>query len=292
MLFAYAYDRWWPTLFADYSDDTDPWRGGEARSREANLGALFPIRRVRWSQSLFAGLHASNDRLTRPIEGGTEDLRFVRRSVRTGWLVDAARAYGYSISEEEGWSAGVALEMTREALGADGDGGAATVDARGYVPIGPRHAVLALRAAAAGSWGDDAVRRLFSASGNGPQGRGFSFDSDAIGLIRGIESSDLAGEHAFVVNVDYRVPLFRPERGLGTVPVFFRALHAAVFADVGHAWDDEFRRADISHSTGAEVSLDTVLGFALPLTFTGGAAWRSLPDRSGAVVFGRVGRAF
>ena len=292
MLVAYAYDRWWPTLFADYSDDTDPVREGDVRSREANLGALFPIRRVRWSQSLLAGFHASNDLLTRPIEGGTEERRFVRRSLRAGWLVDAARAYGYSIGEEEGWSAGVAVEMTREALGADGDGGAATFDARGYLPFGPRHAVLAMRAAAARSWGDDAVRRVFSASGNAPQLRGFSLDSDAIGLIRGIESSELAGERAFVLNLDYRVPLFRPERGLGTVPVFLRTVHAAVFADVGHAWDGEFHGADVSHSIGAELSLDTVLGFALPLTFTGGAAWRALPDRSGAVVFGRVGRAF
>jgi hypothetical protein len=292
MLFAYAYDRWWPTLFADYSDDTDPWRDGEARSREANVGALFPFRRVRWTQSMFAGFHASNDRLVQPVETGTEELRFVRRSVRAGWSIDAARAYGYSISEEEGWSATVALEATREALGADGDGGAATFDARGYLRLGPRHAVLAARAAAARSWGDDAVRRVFSASGNGPQLRGFSFDSDAIGLIRGVESSDLAGERAFAVNIDYRLPLFRPERGIGTVPVFLRTVHAAVFADIGHAWDDEFRRGDISHSIGAELSLDAVLGFALPLTFTGGAAWRSLPDRSDAVIFGRVGRAF
>jgi hypothetical protein len=292
MLFAYAYDRWWPTLFAEYSDDTDPLREGDVRSREANLGALFPIRRVRWSQSLLAGFHASNDLLTRPIEAGTEERRFVRRSLRAGWLVDAARAYGYSIGEEEGWSAGVAVEMTREALGADGDGGAATFDARGYLPLGPRHAVLAMRAAAARSWGDDAVRRVFSASGNAPQLRGFSFDSDAIGLIRGIESSELAGERAFVLNLDYRLPLFRPERGLGTVPVFLRTVHAAVFADVGHAWDGEFHGADVSYSIGAELSLDTVLGFGLPLTFTGGAAWRALPDRSGAVVFGRVGRAF
>jgi hypothetical protein len=292
MLFAYAYDRWWPTLFADYSDDTDPWRGGEARSREANVGALVPFRRVRWAQSLFAGVHASNDRLSQPIEGGIEESRFVRRSMRAGWSIDAARAFGYSISEEEGWSATAAVELTREALGADGDGGAATVDARGYVRLGPKHAVLAVRAAAARSWGDDAVRRVFSASGNGPQLRGFSFDTDAIGLIRGVESSDLAGERAFAANIDYRLPLFRPERGIGTVPVFLRTVHAAVFADIGHAWDDEFRRGDVSHSVGGELSLDTVLGFALPLTFTGGAAWRSLPDRSGAVVFGRVGRAF
>jgi hypothetical protein len=49
----------------------------------------------------------------------------------------------------------------------------------------------------------------------------------------------------------------------------------------------------VSRSFGAELSLDAVVGFVLPLTFTAGAAWRDVPgvDRGGAV-FGRVGRAF
>ena len=34
-------------------------------------------------------------------------------------------------------------ELTREALGADGDGEAVTLDVRGYLPVWPRHAVVA-----------------------------------------------------------------------------------------------------------------------------------------------------
>jgi hypothetical protein len=289
---AYAYDRWWPTLFADFSDDTDPFRDGEFRSREANAGAIFPVRRVRWSQQFLAAFHASSDSLTQPADDGIDEARAFRRSIRGGWLVDSARAYGYSISEEDGWSATVGVEFTREALGADGDAGAATLDARGYLPLGPRHAVFAARVAAGTAWGDEAARRVFSASGNGPQGRGFSFASDAIGLMRGVDESDVFGDHAAIVNIDYRLPLLRIERGFGTLPVFARTLHGALFLDAGHGWTDSFRRADIARSVGAELSLDAVLGYALPLTFTGGVAWRALPDRSGVVVFSRVGRAF
>ena len=39
-------------------------------------------------------------------------------------------------------------EWTRKALGATGNAAAAIVDGRGYVPLGPRHAALAVRAAA------------------------------------------------------------------------------------------------------------------------------------------------
>jgi outer membrane protein assembly factor BamA len=134
------------------------------------------------------------------------------------------------------------------------------------------------------------VRRVFSAAGNGPQLLGFDFDSDAIGLLRGVESSDMLGRHAAVANLDYRFPLWRIERGSGTLPVFLRTIHAALFADAGHAWNERFRRQDVRVSLGGELSFDTVLGYVLPLTFTTGGSWVSR-DR-GFVAFGRIGRAF
>ena len=70
-------------------------------------------------------------------------MRNVRRALRGGWLLNDSRSYGYSISREDGWTATVTTELTREALGADADGEAATVDVRGYLPVWPRHAVLA-----------------------------------------------------------------------------------------------------------------------------------------------------
>jgi hypothetical protein len=290
---AYAYDRWWPTVFADVSDDTDPFRDGDLRTVESNAGLLLPIRRVRWSQSLLAAFHASRDRLRCSTCGPDGEVEATRHALRAGWLIDAARGYGYSISDEEGWSASLTTELVREALGADADGGAATLDVRGFLPLGSRHAVLAGRAAGATTWGEDAVRRVFSASGSGPQANGFEFGTDAIGLLRGVDEGRVAGSHAVVANVDVRAPLWRIERGVGTVPVFARTLHGSIFADVAHAWTDRFRRADISRSFGAELSIDMVIGYVLPLTFTSGAAWRDVPGgERGVVFFGRVGRAF
>lgn len=289
---AYAYDRWWPTLFADFVDDTDPFRDGTARTREFNAGALLPVRRVRWSQTFLGAFHASNDILDATLDGVRQEARFDRRAVRTGWLLDSARAYGYSISEEDGFSALLGLEVVRRALGADGNGAAATLDLRGYLPLGVRHGVVAVRGAAASSWGDEAVRRVFSASGSGPEGRDFGFGFDSIGLVRGVDESDTVGDRALVLNADYRWPLFRPEHGVGTLPLFVRSIHAALFVDAGHAWTDEFRSADMARSVGGELSADIVLGHALPVTLTGGVAWRRVPDRSGAVFFARIGRAF
>ena len=284
---AYAYDRWWPTIFANLSDDTDPWRGGELRTREANAGLLLPFRRVRWSQAVLGALHTSSDEFTCST---CAPQTIVRRALRTGWQLWAARGYGYSISLEDGWSTTTTAEITREAWGSEGNGVAMTVDARGYVPVRPRHAVVAARGAAALTWGDDRVRRVYSASGDASQPGGFRFGSDAVGLLRGVGDDEVIGRRAVVINLDYRVPLRRIDRGWGTIPVFARALHGAAFVDVGHAWNGRFRGSDATVSLGAELSLDAVIGFRLPVTVTTGAAWVS-HDR-GVSAFGRIGRAF
>jgi hypothetical protein len=134
---------------------------------------------------------------------------------------------------------------------------------------------------------------VFSAAGSEPQPGGFRFGLDAIGLMRGVDEDDLVGAHAAVVNVDYRFPLLRIDRGAGTWPLFARALHGAVFVDAGSAWTDRFDRDAIRVSIGAELSMDAVVGFVLPVTLTTGVAWRESPaGERGVAVFGRIGRAF
>lgn len=185
-------------------------------------------------------------------------------------------------------------DLTRRALGADGDASAVTIDGRVYLRAVPRHGVIAARVAAAASWGDPQVRREFSASGPGPQPGGFRFGFDAIGLLRGFDEDDAIEPHAAVINLDYRLPLLRIERGVGTFPVFARTLHGALFVDAGHVWADSFHARDARLALGGELSLDAVLGYSLPLTFTGGASWRRDPSgrERGAALFGRIGTAF
>jgi hypothetical protein len=291
---AYAYDRWWPTLFASVSDDTDPWRGGEIETREVNAGALFTVARVRWSQSFLAAIDASRDTFACGPCVMPPQPDVTRGAIRSGWILENAKAYGYSISRESGAALRLTGELAPEALGSDAPNSAMTVDARAYHPLGPRHAVVAARAAGAVSWGVKDARRVFSASGSGPASGPFDFGRSAVGLLRGFESDSVVGGRVAVGNLDYRFPLLRVQRGAGTIPVFIRTIHGAIFADAANAWDEGFRRADVRVATGAELSFDTVVGFGLPLAFTTGAAWRRDPSgrQDGVAVFGRIGRAF
>ncbi|MEP6918949.1 MAG: BamA/TamA family outer membrane protein, partial [Acidobacteriota bacterium] len=291
---AYAYDRWWPTLFGALSDDTDPWRAGRSRTRELNAGAVFPIRRVRWAQSVLAELNGTREAFDCPSCTPAIEALVDRRSIRLGWSFDNARSYGYSISRESGGSIRVTSESTRQALGSNGNASATTLDARLYVPVVPRHAVVATRLAMATASGAGALRRSFSAAGAGPQPGGFRFGTDAIGLLRGIDEDAVTGPHVMVGSLDYRFPILDVQRGAGTLPVFLRRIHGALFVDAGTAWTQSVRWSDVRRSFGGELSVDTVLGYSLPLTFSGGAAWRDDPvaARRGVVTFGRIGRAF
>ena len=290
----YTYARWWPALFARTADTVGGWREGEVRSRELTAGALFPLRRVRWATTTLAAFHASRDVFECPAcETPVADT--ARRSaVQFGWRLSNAKSFGYSISAEQGGNVSITGELTRRALGADGDAGAVVADARGYLRMFPRHAVLAARLAGATAWGDRGVRRVFDAAGSGSQSGGFDVGPAAIGLVRGFSSGDLFGFHAAVANFDYRVPIAWPQRGVGTWPATLRAVHGALFADVAYAWDRSVQNAGTRRSFGAELSGDAIFGYSLPLTLTAGAAWREDPSgrrrRWGA--FARVGRAF
>jgi hypothetical protein len=291
---SYAYDRWRPLLFLTASDDTDPWRDGDVRTQELRAGALFTHRRVRYVFSTLTAFDASTDEFNcalcpRPV---AQTIR--RRAIHLGWRFNDAQTYGYSISRESGVAFRTTLESAPEALGSDATTGAIAADLRAYVPAKPRHAVIALRAAGAASSGDSRRRRLFSASGSGPQTDDFDVGTEAIGLLRGFDASDVVGEHAAVVNADFRFPVRYVQRGVGTLPVFLRSIHGAVFADIGNAWNGAFQRTEVRRSFGAELSADTVLGYALPVTLTSGIAWRDDPlkARGGWAVFARAGRAF
>lgn len=291
---SYIYDRWWPTLFAAYSDDTDPIRAGNVRTREMLAGALFPVRRVRSSETLMGAVDVEQDTFTCIDTCRTALPEQRRSSLRGGWIHDSRRLFGYSVSSEEGAQLETAFETTPAALGSTAETRAAILDFRGFHRVFSQHTVVAARAAFAGSWGDLRARRVFSAGGPGPSSAAFDFGRDTIGLLRGFDAEDVIGTRAAVANLDLRFPLLRPERGLGSWPVFFRAVHAAAFVDAGHAWDDGFALRDLRTSVGGELSLDTVLAHYAPVTFTAGAAWTHDPvaNRSRLVAFGRVGRAF
>src|SRR5262249_4666231 len=147
---AYAYDRWRPTFVASYSDDTDPIRGGDLRTREVFAGALLPFRQVRWSQTLMTGVDAERDSAS-----CAEACRAVARGRGGGGgacVVDGGRVSGCSSGGGEGGGGGLVGEGG--AAGGAETGGPVVSAAGVFRRFFPRRIVVALRAAAAASAGD------------------------------------------------------------------------------------------------------------------------------------------
>jgi hypothetical protein len=128
-----------------------------------------------------------------------------------------------------------------------------------------------------------------------PNGSVIDFDTNAISLLRGFGSDSFAGTHVALLNAEYRWPLARPQRGVGTWPIFLHTVHAAAFADAGHAWTRRFDAGQIKASVGVELSSRLVVGYQFPMTATVGMARGH--DGSGTVpdawtLYLRLGHAF
>ncbi len=295
----YLYSRWIPAFYVAASDTTSflpvasPGTGlPEAELREQNVaaGVQWPVRRVRHQQVWQAEFDIQ--RVTRTWKDAPTG--WYRNALRASWTVNTALQYGRSISAEDGVSAGVTSEQVRTAFGADGNADAFTAEARGYWRPGRSHAVLAARVGYGAASGDGNVRRRFYLGGTSSAGSLVNFGSDALGMIRGFEDNVSAGSRIASASVEWRQPVWRVQRGTGTWPIFLRTVHAAVFVDAGHAWIPEPSTNRPKASVGVEGSLDTVVGFHLPLTFTAGVArtYDSFTGRGATGVYVRIGPSF
>jgi hypothetical protein len=288
---SYVYSRWRPLVFASASRESDAFEANTEETRSISAGVIVPFLRVRRSQQILASMRLEDRHVSGPAgQPGT----VVRNAIQLGWALSTARAFGYSISPEEGGTVAVTSEHVLPGLGAGGRADAVVAEGRYYQRAGPPHATLALRVAGAMGSGNARARRRFTIGGSDAAGGLFDIGHDAIALFRGAPAGSVGGARAIAANADYRVPIWRIERGPGSLPVFARWLHAAVFTDVGDAWEprDPIRW---KVSVGVEASADIVVAYRWPIAIATGVAW--VRDRAGQVspgptVFVRVGRAF
>lgn len=297
---SYVYDRWRPMLFSSVSTETQFFSGrpdaaGQpddvtVRQQKFEVGVYVPVRHARRSHRVIASLVGTSDRALAPADLVTGD----RVSVRVGGSTSTAQLFGYSISPERGVSIGGTAAIIRRALGSSQDATVLTTDARAYVPGAAPHHVVALRGAAGIGLGADGGRQLFVLGGAGPNVDVIDFSREAFSLLRGFPANSFAGSRIATMNVEYRAPLARPQRGFGIWPAFLQTIHATAFADAGAAWTAGVRPEDVKTSLGGEVSFELVGGYSFPLTVAVGSGWgHDVRDGSNrGTIYFRIGRVF
>jgi Tol biopolymer transport system component len=298
---AYAYTRWMPQLFVSASSHSDlvasqPSGSGvtssiSRQSRVVEGGVQLPVIHTRRSHLFYASYFHAGD--VYALSSG--DVAVNRAGTRFGYAFRSAHEYGNSISPERGIAAGLTSELVREGLGATAAATTTVADLRLYVPGLSEHHVLAVRWAGGITRGDRIVGRTFALGGGDGNAALLGFDASDTSLLRGFAPNSFGGTHVSLANVEYRLPLARIERGVGTLPGFLHTLHASVFTDLGQVWTSAFASTQLKTSVGAEIAAKLVVGYWSPLTLSVGAARghdgsHAVPD--GTRIYARVGYAF
>lgn len=197
--------------------------------------------------------------------------------------MDRTEAYRYSISPEKGYRVVLTGQALEPVFGSDFHKDIGTIDARYYIPFKPwPYSVLGLRAVAGVAEGD-AIRpstfRLGGAIGESV----FTLATPNYYSLRGFPFFAFGGERLAIGSAEFRFPIWRANRGLGTGPVFLHMLHGSLFADTGTAWQPTTAYADVKWHTGvgAELRLDTVWYYFFPLTIRMGYSFALNNDPAG-----------
>ncbi|MCA9555281.1 MAG: PD40 domain-containing protein, partial [Myxococcales bacterium] len=216
------------------------------------------------------------------ISGGLpRSGRFARLSL--GYTYANVRAFPYSISLQRGPTFGAAVSALSKGLGGDYEQILITSEGRYYVDMpwrtpGFTNHVLATRLGIGAGFGPD-LAQLFRLGGVAGRSA-ITTTTDDFYALRGFVTSGLTGVGVISGSTEYRAPLFRVDRGIGTLPFVLRVVHAAVFADYGRvfdkiSWDDLKAgwQSNLAVGVGAELRADVILFYGLPITARVGYAY-------------------
>jgi len=220
----------------------------------------------------------SDDTIERTRFGVPAGGNFARLTL--GYRYSNVRNFEHSVSLERGFQLALALQGLSKGLGSDYEQIVASVDFRHYLTL-PwlNNHVLATRIFARGGFGRDLADDGFI---GGVFGESIlTTTTRDIFPLRGMVTAGLAGNIVMAGTFEYRAPIWRIERGLWTLPIAFRVVHAAVFTDFGQAFEsltiagdpnfvDFFR--GFGASVGAELRADILVGYSIPLDLRVGYA--------------------
>lgn len=226
---------------------------------------VFANYSFQWRQRLQA-LHEDADPDTVPLQG---TLGTLSAGYRYSWSQPTAHA----ISREDARTVSLVGALTHPYLGSfalneDGTRDGVwqlniTAELREYIvnPLAPNH-VFALRGAVGASLGPTRFLGNYSLGGTNGESAFYS-TTPGYRMIRGYSFGADQGDTFWLAGVEYRLPLFRVDRGLGTLPAFLRVLSGAVYVDAGNAFTTVDSFVDVFDDTlvgvGGEIRASTVL---------------------------------
>ncbi len=211
---------------------------------------------------------------------------YVQSGVGSRLAVSTSRGTIYSVGAQRGFDAAVALRLDHPALGATYKNVTVSYTLNRYQPLWGKTPTFYLRMAGSVRAGDLVRTGSFGLGGIPPQdiARAIveSTRAGITGYLRGYPVRHIAGNQMHLMNLEYRQELFPIERGLATLPVYFRRVHLGLLSDIGTAYDTEwdFDR-HVRYSAGAALRIDAFFGYFVPGTIEIGYAHGLTPGGVG-----------
>ncbi|MCW5801902.1 MAG: PD40 domain-containing protein [Deltaproteobacteria bacterium] len=187
------------------------------------------------------------------------------------------RGVTYGIGPQYGFDASANLRFDHPSLGAKFRQVTVGYAFNGYQRLFGNSGVLAARLTGSLRAGDAVRTGSFGLGGVAEQDVVRSIvDSTRAGItgyLRGYEARAVAGNQFHLLNLEYRHEVYRIERGLQTLPVYFRRITLAALSDTGIAFDNVFTvERNLRTSVGGALRLDAFFGYYIPGTFEIGYA--------------------
>lgn len=223
-------------------------------------------------------------------------LRGTLGALSAGWRYNWSQQTAYAISREDGRIfsfVGSLLHpwLGTRVLGADGARRPLTQvqlasEIREYVvnPLIPNH-VLAMRAAAGLSLGGTEYLGNYQLGGSFGDSA-FYATPEEFRMLRGYPFASDFGDMYWLAGAEYRFPIWRVHRGLGTLPAYLRDVSGAVFVDAGNAFNSPAPNVGelTANALAAAAVADPLVGFGAELTVSTFLLW-------GLGIDGRLGYA-
>lgn len=236
----------------------------------ANL--QFPYARSRrFAQSIALGyardLHIVENPLTSPPDARAPVYppSATIGAVTFDWSTSAVESYRDSVSTERGFSTFLRVRHATRLLLSDQELTEVFIDARAFHPV-PGLGGHAIGVYLSGGLGIGEASRRASFALGGFEGRDITRDllegtRSGFGVLRGYPRVVLFGDALTMATLEYRLPLLEVEQGLSTLPISFQRIHAAVFTDLGLAFDGVPVPTSMRASVGAELRANLTLGY-------------------------------
>ncbi len=169
-----------------------------------------------------------------------------------------AQMYSYSISPERGRNFRLAVCHYPKFFASEYNLTKFDIRANNYLNLPCRHHILMLSGNLKASLGDTIAQKSFAISQAN---------------LRGYSGEEIKTQHMLKTTVEYRFPLFWIERGLGTLPLFFKYVSGTIFYDLASKIENKQLKTDKTLMTiGSELNIQTLFFYEITVNFKIGMA--------------------